>query len=103
LYHDQTLSPRLLAAIASASTSSILDPYQPARLSNHRSQDRRTAYKTSSQIMESLKKQSLNGAIILIHAGVDPRRKDKFYNHLDELLIWLQKNGYRCVRLDELL
>jgi peptidoglycan/xylan/chitin deacetylase (PgdA/CDA1 family) len=54
--------------------------------------------------MESLKQQqTLEGAIILIHAGVDPRRKDKLYNHLDELLSWLQSKGYRCVRLDELL
>src|SRR6185437_12878988 len=61
------------------------------------------AYKSSSQIMESLKQQTLDGDIILIHAGVDPRRKDKLYNHLDELLTWLQSKGYRCVRLDELL
>ncbi len=61
------------------------------------------AYKSSSQIMESLKQQTLDGDILLIHAGVDPRRKDKLYNHLDELLTWLQSKGYRCVRLDELL
>lgn len=61
------------------------------------------AYMSSSEIIASLKQARLNGAIILIHAGVDPRRKDKLYNHLDELLIWLQANGYRCLRLDRLL
>ena len=61
------------------------------------------AYKSNSQIMESLKQQALNGGIILIHAGVDPRRKDKLYDHLDDLLIWLRSNGYHCVRLDKLL
>jgi len=58
---------------------------------------------TCKGISPPLKQQTLNGDIILIHAGVDPRRKDRFYDHLDELLIWLQSRGYRCVRLDELL
>ena len=61
------------------------------------------AYMSSSEIIASIKRGKLNGAIILIHAGVDPRRKDKLYDHLDELLTWLESNGYRCLRLDQLL
>ncbi|HEY4335143.1 MAG TPA: polysaccharide deacetylase family protein [Puia sp.] len=45
----------------------------------------------------------LNGAIILIHAGTDPRRKDKLYNRLDELIDWLQSNGYQCLSIPKLL
>lgn len=67
------------------------------------------SYKTTDQILASLKEfetsrpGKLNGAIILIHAGVDPRRKDRLYNRLDELITWLQAKGYRCRRVDELL
>lgn len=66
-------------------------------------------YKTSNQILQSVKQFEasrpgrLNGTIILIHAGVDPRRKDRLYNHLDELITWLQAKGYHCRRVDELL
>ena len=68
-----------------------------------------SSYTTTDAILQSLKKQystrpgGLNGAIILIHAGTDPRRKDKLYNRLGELLEWLQTNGYRCVTIPELL
>jgi len=67
------------------------------------------SYKTTDQILGSLKEFEashagrLNGAIILIHAGVDPRRKDRLYNRLDELITWLQAKGYQCRRVDELL
>jgi len=62
-------------------------------------------YLTSEAILQSLKQHntSLNGAIILIHAGTDPRRKDKLYNRLGELLDWLQTKGYRCITIPELL
>jgi peptidoglycan/xylan/chitin deacetylase (PgdA/CDA1 family) len=62
------------------------------------------SYRSTDQIIASLKDNgALAGAIILIHAGVDRRRKDKLYNRLDELLTWLHAKGYRCVRIDELL
>ncbi|NUM76914.1 polysaccharide deacetylase family protein [candidate division KSB1 bacterium] len=66
-------------------------------------------YLSSERIMESIwayeKKDSagLNGFILLIHIGTDPRRLDKFYLHLDELLAALHEKGYRCKRIDELL
>ncbi len=36
----------------------------------------------------------LNGAILLIHAGTDPARKDKLYDKLDELIAILKNLGY---------
>jgi peptidoglycan/xylan/chitin deacetylase (PgdA/CDA1 family) len=66
-------------------------------------------YVSSEKIMESIwaheKKApaGLNGFILLIHLGTDPRREDKFYLRLDELLAALHEKGYRCKRIDELL
>ncbi len=66
-------------------------------------------YVSSEKIMECIwayeKKDSvgLNGFILLIHIGTDPRREDKFYLRLDELLAALHEKGYRCKRIDELL
>ncbi len=45
----------------------------------------------------------LNGFILLIHLGTDPRRTDKLYNHLPELIKELKSRGYQFVRIDELL
>ncbi|HUZ62058.1 MAG TPA: glycoside hydrolase family 9 protein [Hanamia sp.] len=45
----------------------------------------------------------LNGFILLVHLGTDPRRTDKLYNHLPELIKELKARGYQFVRIDELL
>lgn len=45
----------------------------------------------------------LNGFILLVHIGTDPRRKDKFYLLLPQLITELQQKGYEFVRIDELL
>ena len=45
----------------------------------------------------------LNGFILLIHIGTDPRRKDKFYRHLPALLKMMKEKGYRWVRIDDML
>ena len=45
----------------------------------------------------------LNGAIILIHAGTDARRRDKLYNRLDEMIDVLRSKGFTFKRVDELL
>jgi endoglucanase len=45
----------------------------------------------------------LNGFILLIHIGTDPRRTDKFYDRLNELLTELKKRNYRFVTIDKLL
>jgi peptidoglycan/xylan/chitin deacetylase (PgdA/CDA1 family) len=41
----------------------------------------------------------LNGFILLMHFGTDPRRLDKFYDRLDGLIVDLKKKGYRFVTL----
>jgi peptidoglycan/xylan/chitin deacetylase (PgdA/CDA1 family) len=66
-------------------------------------------YKSSEWIVNSLKTlvstspKQLNGAIILIHAGTDPKRKDKLYHRLQEIILYLKKNGYQFKRIDELI
>lgn len=45
----------------------------------------------------------LNGFILLLHIGSDPKRTDKFYLKLDELILELIKRGYQFKRIDELL
>lgn len=67
-----------------------------------------TAYKSSDWILQWLenlvhtKPQKLNGAVLLIHAGTDPRRKDKLYNRLDEIIILLKSQGFSFRRIDNL-
>lgn len=66
-------------------------------------------YVNSDVVMKSIfdyeqkDKNGLNGFILLIHIGTDPRRKDKFYNRLPELITTLQNKGYQFLRIDELL
>jgi endoglucanase len=40
------------------------------------------------------KKSGLNGYILLIHPGTDPRRTDKLYLRLDSILSYLEKKNY---------
>ncbi len=66
-------------------------------------------YKSSDEIYKSIIKyesedvNGLNGFILLIHVGTDPRRTDKFYDRLDKLLNELKSKGYAFVRIDKLL
>ncbi|MFC2084980.1 glycoside hydrolase family 9 protein [Bacteroidota bacterium] len=50
---------------------------------------------------EKLDPDGLNGFILLIHIGTDPRRTDKFYNKLDELIVDLTNKGYQFKHLTE--
>ena len=52
---------------------------------------------------EALHPNGLNGFILLMHAGTDPLRTDKFYHKLQELIRWLKEKNYQPVRIDELL
>lgn len=65
------------------------------------------AYRGSEEIYQSIidyeKKQGLNGFILLLHVGTDPRRKDKFYDRLPSLLKYLKQNGYKSVPVHQLL
>lgn len=57
-------------------------------------------YIDSQQIYQSILEyeaksdHGLNGFFLLIHIGTDPRRTDKFYLYLDELILELQSRGY---------
>nr|WP_231583583.1 polysaccharide deacetylase family protein [Rufibacter radiotolerans] len=66
-------------------------------------------YRSSQVILDSIMDweqkdpQGLNGFLLLLHLGTDPRRTDKFYFKLDTLLTELEKRGYRFVSLPEAL
>ncbi|MEX1240887.1 MAG: polysaccharide deacetylase family protein [Cyclobacteriaceae bacterium] len=66
-------------------------------------------YVSSDEIYQSvfnLEKKDpnrMNGFILLIHIGTDPRRTDKFYDRLDPLLRDLKGKGYTFVTITELL
>lgn len=66
-------------------------------------------YLSSDTIFHSIlnyeKKSSngLNGFILLVHIGTDPRRTDKFYKYLPALVNELKDRGYQFERIDELL
>ncbi|HVY76326.1 MAG TPA: glycoside hydrolase family 9 protein, partial [Puia sp.] len=66
-------------------------------------------YVTTDSVLRSvyrLERESssgLNGFILLFHIGTDPRRTDKAYARLPELIAALKKKGYSFVRIDELL
>jgi len=67
------------------------------------------SYRTSDEIYQSIiqfnesKASGLNGFILLLHIGTDPRRKDKFYLQLQKLIAYLKDNGYDLVRINNLL
>lgn len=69
----------------------------------------RERYVDSKTVLQSVfdyeKKSAsgLNGFILLIHIGTDPRRKDKFYLRLPQLISELKKKDYRFVTISELL
>lgn len=52
---------------------------------------------------ERLSPHGLNGFILLVHIGTDPRRTDKFYDRLDRLIRELEGKGYMFRRIDDLL
>lgn len=66
-------------------------------------------YRSSNEIYQSIldkEKQDangLNGFILLIHFGTDPKRTDKFYSRLGELITMLKQKGYKFTLLPELL
>ncbi|WP_250432023.1 polysaccharide deacetylase family protein [Pontibacter ruber] len=68
-----------------------------------------TRYVGSETILQSIFEyehkdpNGLNGFLLLLHIGTDPRREDKFYYKLDELLTQLKVKGYRFVTVSEQL
>ncbi len=68
-----------------------------------------SSYKSSEAILQSIKAfeakdpNQLNGVVLLVHVGTDPRRKDKFYNQLGTLITDLKAKGYQFKTVDEML
>jgi endoglucanase len=66
-------------------------------------------YRSSDSIYQSIVRyeqthsSGLQGFILLMHIGTDPKRTDKLYNRLPDLIQWLKHNEYQLVRVDELL
>lgn len=62
-------------------------------------------YRSSEVIMQSIKQSSenLNGFILLLHIGTDPKRTDKFYKRLPELVEYLKSKYYEFVTVTQLL
>jgi hypothetical protein len=60
--------------------------------------DKNKPYFSSDSLMKNFlsyeKRKGMNGYILLIHPGTDPRRKDKFYLHLDSILNYLENKKY---------
>jgi endoglucanase len=52
---------------------------------------------------ETEKPDGLNGFLLLVHAGTDRRRPDKFYNRLGELIKELKQRGYQFATLQEVI
>ncbi|ASZ10095.1 glycoside hydrolase family 9 protein [Chitinophaga pendula] len=66
-------------------------------------------YKSCDTIMERIQRYErssaagLNGAILLLHLGTDPRRSDKCYHKLEYLIGYLRQAGYELVTIPQLL
>ncbi len=67
------------------------------------------SYRSTDEIYQSIidyEKNSpngLNGFVLLLHIGTDPKRKDKFYHKLPELINHLKIKGYEMVTINKLL
>jgi peptidoglycan/xylan/chitin deacetylase (PgdA/CDA1 family) len=59
-------------------------------------------YRSSSELIDKLfafeKKEGLNGAIILIHPGVEDSRTDRLYDKLEDIIKRLKRLGYNFER-----
>jgi peptidoglycan/xylan/chitin deacetylase (PgdA/CDA1 family) len=64
-------------------------------------------YRSSEEIYNSIiayeNQKGLNGFILLLHIGTDPKRTDKFYFKLNKLITALKQKGYSFKRIDEML
>ncbi|MGF6846134.1 endoglucanase [Chitinophaga sp. W3I9] len=66
-------------------------------------------YRTSAEIYQSIlqyeanRPGGLNGFLLLLHIGTDPRRTDKFYKQLGALITALKQRGYHFNPLEQVL
>lgn len=98
-----------IAAWASALQLQLVN-FTPGTLSNaDYTWPQLSRYRSCDTIMQSImdyEKQhpaGLNGFMLLMHAGVDPRRTDKCWERLDKLLTYLQEKDYKMVTVPQLL
>jgi len=80
-------------------TLSHADYTTPAE-ENYRSSD--TIYKSILDY-EIQSPSGLNGFILLMHIGTDPKRTDKFYKRLPALLSYLRSKGYHFQSIEKML
>ena len=70
-------------------------------------QETRATYRSSrwlyDHMMQYERDHSLNGHLLMIHLGTAPRRTDKFYDRLPDIIRTLTKRGYHFVSLPALL
>ena len=67
-----------------------------------------SSYQSNASLMNRLKELAatpgkLNGNVLLLHVGTDPRRKEKLYQELPVIIQLLRKSGYTIKRIDELI
>jgi len=64
-------------------------------------------YRNSAEIYNSIidleANSGLNGFLLLSHLGTDPKRVDKFYNKLDDLISNLKEKDYEFIGLEAIL
>lgn len=65
------------------------------------------SYRSSETIYQNImryeEENGLNGFLLLIHIGTDPKRTDKLYDRLDEMVNELKERGYSFVSILKLL
>jgi endoglucanase len=74
--------------------------YTTPEMKNYRSSE--TIYKSIIDY-EKARPSGLNGFILLLHTGTDPKRADKLYKRLPELIKYLKAKGYQFQTVDQLL
>ncbi|VBB47322.1 Polysaccharide deacetylase [uncultured Paludibacter sp.] len=56
-----------------------------------------------NNILKYEEEQTLNGCFLLLHIGTDPKRTDKFYNRLYDLVKEMKIRGYEFIRVDDMM
>jgi peptidoglycan/xylan/chitin deacetylase (PgdA/CDA1 family) len=74
--------------------------YTYPELKNYQSSD--IIYKSIIDY-ENSKTAGLNGFILLVHIGTDPKRTDKFYKRLPQLISYLKSKSYQFQTVEQLL
>lgn len=74
--------------------------YTTPDMKNYRSSD--VIYKNIIDY-EKNNNSGLNGFLLLIHVGTHPDRSDKFYDKLEDLIVYLKNKDYSFKRINELL